>query len=303
LSAIAHKYASKQNALWEKGVVSKSLFGILPPRPLGDGTLLIGQHSAVQGAVMARKISARVPATKPPTDGDGNSIRNEILLSLSPEECKRLSSTLEFVRVKIHQVIHEMGETIKSGYFVNTGVMSILAVQPDGKSVEIGLIGNEGFVGLPLLVGYRSSPSRVVVQADGAAYRCDSEKLKQILAECPELEQQLHRYAHRVAMQTGQVAACNRLHDVEERLARWILMTQDRLDSDHLPLTQEFLATMLGARRASVTVAAGILQKAGLISYTRGNVTILDRKKLEDAACDCYGIVRQQLAKWENETK
>jgi CRP-like cAMP-binding protein len=162
------------------------------------------------------------------------------------------------------------GETIKLGYFVNTGLMSILAVQPDGKSVEVGLIGKEGFSGLPLLVGYRSSPTRVVTQGDGTAYRCDAQRLKQIMAQCPELEQKLHRYGHRLAMQTTQIAACNRLHEVDERLARWILMSQDRLDSKQLPLTQEFLAQMLGTRRASVTVAAGILQKAGLISYTRG---------------------------------
>jgi CRP-like cAMP-binding protein len=252
---------------------------------------------------MAKKSPIRVPSSKPPTDGDGNAVHNEILLSLSQEECKQLLSHLELVRLKLHQVIYEAGDTIKSGYFVNTGLMSILAVQPDGKSVEVGLIGKEGFTGLPLLVGYRSSPNRVVTQGDGTAYRCDAQRLKQIMAQCPELEQELHRYGHRLAMQTAQIAACNRLHEVEERLARWILMSQDRLDSKQLPLTQEFLAQMLGTRRASVTVAAGILQKAGLISYTRGNVTVLNRGKLEDAACDCYDLVRQQLAKWENEAK
>jgi CRP-like cAMP-binding protein len=252
---------------------------------------------------MAKKSPVRIPSAKHPTDGDGNAVHNEILLSLSQEECKQLLSHLELVRLKLHQVIYEAGETIKSGYFVNTGLMSILAVQPDGKSVEVGLIGKEGFTGLPLLVGYRSSPTRVVTQGDGTAYRCDAQRLKQIMAQCPELEQKLHRYGHRLAMQTAQIAACNRLHEVEERLARWILMSQDRLNSKQLPLTQEFLAQMLGTRRASVTVAAGILQNAGLISYTRGNVTVLNREKLEDAACDCYDVVRQQLAKWETEAK
>jgi CRP-like cAMP-binding protein len=206
------------------------------------------------------------------------------------------------VRLKLHQVLHEAGETIKSGYFVNTGLMSVLAVQPDGKSVEVGLIGKEGFVGLPLLVGYRSSPTRIVTQGDGTAYRCDGEALRQIARQCPELAQELHRYAHQLAMQTTQIAACNRLHDVEERLARWILMSQDRIESDNLPLTQEFLSQMLGTRRSSVTVAAGALQKAGLISHTRGSVRILNREELEDAACECYGIVRQQLQEWEAET-
>ncbi len=244
----------------------------------------------------------KVDSRSPRNDGDGNHIRNLILLGLSHTECDLLIPKLEFVRLKLHQVLYEAGDTIKSGYFINSGMMSVLAVQPDGKSVEVGLIGKEGFIGLPLLVGYRKSPTRIVTQGDGAAYRCDGETLRQIIRKCPELEQQLHRYGQRIAMQTTQIAACNRLHDVEERLARWILMTQDRIESDHLPLTQEFLAQMLGTRRSSVTVAAGTLQKAGLISYTRGSVAISDRKRLEEAACDCYGIVQQQLKDWAAET-
>lgn len=239
---------------------------------------------------------------KPKTDGDGNSIANKILLSLSREESSLILPRLEFVRLKLHQVLHEAGETIKSGYFVNSGMMSVLAVQPDGKTVEVGLIGREGFAGLPLLVGYSSSPTRVMVQADGTAYRCDVETLKQLIHRFPELGKWLHRFAHQLAMQSTQIAACNRLHDVVSRLARWILMGQDRILNDNLPLTQEFLAQMLGTRRSSVTVAAGVLQKAKMIAYSRGSVTILDRQKLEDAACDCYGIVQQQLKAWEAET-
>ncbi len=144
--------------------------------------------------------------------------------------------------------------------------------------------------------------TRVVSQADGSAYRCDGQALRRVIRECPELEQQLHRFGQQLAMQTTQIAACNRLHEVEERLARWILMTEDRLLAGTLPLTQEFLAQMLGTRRSSVTVAAGTLQKAGMISYTRGSVTIVDRDKLEDAACDCYAIVQRQLKNWQSET-
>jgi CRP-like cAMP-binding protein len=247
------------------------------------------------------KNSVSVRTAKPPTDGNGNRIGNTILLSLSSKESKEVVPKLEFVRLKLHQVLHEAGDTIESGYFVNSGVISVLAVQPSGKSVEVGLIGKEGFVGLPLLVGYHTSPTRIVTQADGTAYRCSAEDLKELLRQCPELAQQLNRFGQRLAMQTTQIAACNRLHGVEERLARWILMSQDRILLDHLPLTQEFLGHMLGARRASVTVSAGILQRAGLISYTRGSVTILDRKKLEDAACECYGIVQTQLREWEAE--
>jgi CRP-like cAMP-binding protein len=249
------------------------------------------------------KPSPRVPRAKSSNDGDGNAISSKILLHLSRKECQQLLPELELVRLKLHQVIYEAEETMKSGYFVNTGILSVLAVQPDSKSVEVGLIGNEGFLGLPLLVGYRTSPTRVVCQADGTAYRCDAQALRRVLRDCPELEQQLHRFGQQLAMQTTQIAACNRLHDVEERLARWILMTEDRLLGDTLPLTQEFLAQMLGTRRSSVTVAAGALQKAGLISYTRGSVTIVDRERLEDAACDCYAIVQRQLKNWQSETK
>ena len=155
---------------------------------------------------------------------------------------------------------------------------------------------------MPLLVGYRSSPTRTITQGDGTAYRCGAETLRSFVARFSSLAEQILRFGQKLAMQTTQIAACNRLHDVEERLARWIVMSQDRIDADILPLTQEFLGQMLGARRSKVTVAAGILQKAGLISYTRGNVTALNRQKLEQAACDCYAIVQEQLKNWETET-
>lgn len=251
---------------------------------------------------MAKRTGVSPPVVKSPTDGDGNSVANKILLGLSPKEYSQILPRLEFVRLKLHQVLHEAGETIKSGYFMNSGMMSILAVQPDGKTVEVGLIGREGFAGLPLLVGYKNGPTRVITQGDGTAYRCDAELLKQFIQQFPELGKRLHRFAYQLAMQSTQIAACNRLHDVVSRLARWILMSQDRILSDTLPLTQEFLGQMLGTRRSSVTVAAGALQKAGLIAYTRGSVTILNRKGLEEAACDCYGIVQQQVKSWEAET-
>jgi CRP-like cAMP-binding protein len=248
---------------------------------------------------MAKKI---LSTSALPKDGDGKAIGNKILLSLPPQERAKVLARLELVRLKLHQVLYESGEKIKSGYFLNEGLFSVLAVQPDGKSVEVGLIGREGFAGLPLLAGYRSSPTRVIVQGDATGYRCDAASLKLLMSQCPEFSQQLHRYSQQLAMQVTQVAACNRLHDVEERLARWILMSQDRLHLDKLPLTQEFLSQMLGTRRSSVSVSAGILQKAGLISYTRGTVTILNRQRLEDSACECYGIVRRQLKDWEAET-
>ncbi|MGO8796911.1 MAG: Crp/Fnr family transcriptional regulator [Candidatus Sulfotelmatobacter sp.] len=236
-------------------------------------------------------------------EGNGNFLANEILLKLPDRELQELYPKLEFVRLKLHTVLHEAGEQIKSIYFVNTGLQSILSVQPDGKSVEVGLVGKEGFVGIPVIAGFRSSPTRVITQGEGTAYRVDVETLRQILPSLKQLELELHRFAQRLAMQSTQIAACNRLHDVEERLARWLLMSQDRIGSEELPLTQEFLGQMLGTRRSSVSVAASLLQKAGMITYTRGNVTILNRPKLEATACDCYEIIQRQLKTWSAETE
>lgn len=235
-------------------------------------------------------------------EGDGSAICNKLLLSLSWKERTQALSQMEFVQLNPHQIIHDVGEVLKSGYFLNSGLISVLAVQPEGKSIEVGLIGNEGFTALPLLVGYRTSPTRLVTHGLGTACRCHAEVLKKLVAECPELNLQLRRFGHRLAMQTAQIAACNALHSTEERLARWLLMSQDRLLSDTLPLTQEIMAQMLGTRRASVSIAAGILQKAGFISYARGSVRIVNRNLLEDAACDCYGVVQRQIESWEAET-
>jgi CRP-like cAMP-binding protein len=235
----------------------------------------------------------------PPADGDGNHIHNEILLSLSGQDRESLLPKLELVRLKTHLVLHEPGDTLKSAYFCNTGLVSVLSVFEDGKSVEVGLIGKEGFVGLPLVAGFRTAATRAIAQIDGSAFRMDGKALMAVLVECPKLERKLQRFSQIMAMQVTQIAACNRLHEVDERLARWLLMSADRIGSNSLPLTQEFLAQMLGTRRSSVTVAAGMLQKAGLIAHTRGDVKIIDRPLLEEAACECYGIMRRQTEKWQ----
>ena len=231
-------------------------------------------------------------------DGEGKAIGNLILQGLSKKESSQILDSLELVRLKLHQVLHEAGEVIKSVYFFNNGMGSVLTVQPDGRSVEVGLTGKEGFVGLPIIYGFKTSALRVVTQADGTAYRIDAQTLKKLLPDCPELEHKLLRFSMMLAMQSTQIAACNRLHDVEERLARWLLMSHERIGGDTMPLTQEFLGQMLGARRSSVSVAAGILQEAGMITYTRGNVTILNKRGLTDAACDCYRIIQRQENDW-----
>ena len=235
-------------------------------------------------------------------DGDGREVGNLILKCVSRKESATLIPHLEFVRLKLHQVLHETGETIKSVYFLNDGLGSVLTTQPDGKSVEVGLVGNEGFVGAPVIFGFKSSGLRVVTQGDGTAYRVDAGVLIRILPQCPDLQRQLQQFSMILGMQSTQLAACNRLHDVVERLARWLLMSHDRIGSKTLPLTQEFLGQMLGCRRASVTVAAKVLQKAGMIAYSRGHVSILNRPKLEETACSCYRIIEQQKTKWLAET-
>ena len=245
----------------------------------------------------------RVSVKPPPSsvDGDGNKIHNEILLNLPPNESEKVLPQLEFMRLNIHHLLHESGDTLKSAYFPNTGLVSILSVFPSGKSVEVGLVGKEGFIGWPLVAGFRTAHTRAIVQIEGSAFRIGGETLMGLLRDSPVLERRLQQFAQMLAMQVTQIAACNRLHDVTERLGRWLLMSADRVGSSSLPLTQELIAQMLGTRRSSVTVAAGMLQKAGLIVHTRGAVEIVDRERLEEAACECYGIMQRQGGAWRGE--
>ena len=246
------------------------------------------------------------PPTKPSSlspiaDGDGNQIHNEILLGLPSTEAELVLPELEFVRLRVQHMLHEPGDTLKSAWFCNSGMISILSVFPDGKSVEVGLVGKEGFIGLPLVAGFRSASTRAIAQIEASAFRIDSDKLVGLLQRCPKMERRLQQFSQVLAMQVTQVAACNRLHEVNERLARWLLMCADRVGSSSVPLTQEFLAQMLGTRRSSVTVAAGALQKAGLITYSRGDVKIINRRKLEEASCECYKLMVRQLKEWHGE--
>jgi CRP-like cAMP-binding protein len=248
---------------------------------------------------LPKKSSAPLPSA----DGDGNHIYNEILLALPQKESEQILPKLEFVRLKTHHVLHEAGDTLKSAWFCNSGLISILSVFPDGKTVEVGLVGKEGFIGVPLVAGFRTAPTRAITQIEGSAFRIDSDKLVALLRECPVLERRLQQFSQILAMQVTQIAACNRLHEVDERLARWLLMSADRVESNLVPLTQELIAQMLGTRRSSVTVSAGILQKAGLISHARGEVQIVDRPGLEEIACECYEIMQRQVREWRSEAE
>jgi len=222
-------------------------------------------------------------------------VKNRILAALPAEEYERLFPHLEFVALKFKQAVYEPNVPMRLGYFPNSGMICVIAVMRDGASVEVGVIGNEGFVGTPIFLGVKATPNRALVQVPGSAFKMKAEALERILPRAPSLELMLRRFVQAQAFLLAQSAACNRLHEVEERLARWLLMAQDRAGSGLLPLTHEFLAEMLGSRRSTVTVAAGALQRAGLIEYNRGRVKILDRTGLENSACECYEITKQQF--------
>jgi CRP-like cAMP-binding protein len=187
---------------------------------------------------------------------------------------------------------------MKFAYFPNRGLISLVVVMKDGKTAEAGIVGNEGFTGTPAAVGLNWSTLQAVVQITGEGFRVGVGALHDTLESASHLRLMLTRYAVIHGMQVAQTAACNRLHNVEQRLARWLLMTQDRVDSGSLPITHDFLATMLGTDRPTVSLAASVLQRKEIIEYTRGAVKIVNRKKLEDSACECYGVIRQYDGKF-----
>lgn len=226
----------------------------------------------------------------------GRLVENDILLAIPEPEYKALRPHLEFIELQMHQVLQDPGEKIEFGFFLNSGLVSLLVVTRDARSVEVGVVGKEGFLGLPLASGLRESSQRAIIQAPAGAFRVKSEVLENFLSSSPRLQYWLNRFVLLQGLQTAQLAACNRLHEIEQRLARWLLMSQDRVGSDSLPITHDLLSQMLGSGRPSVTVAAGALQRAGIIEYSRGVVKILNRKALESAACECYAVIRHITA-------
>jgi CRP-like cAMP-binding protein len=227
------------------------------------------------------------------TNAAGKPVSNILLLSISDSDYNSLRPHLEYVDLPNHLVLNEGGEKLEFAYFPNRGLVSLVVVMKDGKTAEAGIVGNEGFTGTPAAVGLSRSPLQAVVQITGDGFRVKVAALQSTLESTPHLQLMLSRYAVVQGMQVAQTAACNRLHDVKKRLARWLLMTQDRVDSGTLLITHDFIATMLGTDRPSVSLAAGVLQKKKLIEYSRGEVKIVHRKKLEDFACECYGITQQ----------
>ena len=223
----------------------------------------------------------------------GNRVRNEILLSISDEEYSLIRPHLEFLSMPHHLSLYEPGEPLEFVYFPNSGMVSLVIATQDGKTVEVGEVGREGFAGTQAAVGINTNQVREIVQIAGDGFRMRISVLQSVLKSAPELERILTRYAVVQGMQFAQTAACNRLHNIEQRLARWLLITQDRVDSSTLAITHDFLATMLGTDRPTVTLAAGILQDKRIIEYTRGAVQILSRTKLEACTCECYGVIQQ----------
>ena len=227
------------------------------------------------------------------TNAAGKPVSNKLLLSISDGDFASLRPHLEYAPLPNHLVLHQAGGTLDFAYFPNRGLISLVVVMQDGRTVEAGVVGNEGFTGIQAAVGLSRGPLRAVVQVTGDGFRVKVGALQKVFEAAPRLQMMLNRYAAVRGMQVAQTAACNRLHDIKQRLARWLLMTQDRVDSGILPITHDFLATMLGTDRPTVSLAASVLQEKGLIEYTRGAVNIVNRKKLEDAACECYGVIRQ----------
>lgn len=224
-----------------------------------------------------------------------NGYKNRILASLFKAEISRLSQHMSSVDLPAGKTLLDPGEEITHAYFLETGLASVVVAMADGTMVETGITGNDGLVGFPVLLGTKTMPTRTFMQIPGAGYKIKANHLIEEFERVGTLHKMIQRYFQAHLVLTGQTAACNRLHDIAERLARWLLMCHDRMEADTFAITHEFLGHMLGTPRSTVTLAAGILNKAGLIAYSRGKVLVKDRKGLEKAACECYQTIRKEF--------
>ena len=219
---------------------------------------------------------------------------NRLLRVAPADEYKQLAPHFETVKLSRRDVLFASNTPITHVYFPQTGVISTVSHLEDGREIEVGTIGNEGMLGLPVFLAFDRIPVEATVNIQGVAKRVKANVFRELLSDCSEFHMVLHRYTLAFLTQVAQSVACNRAHSVTERCARWLLMTHDRMGTDYFQLTQDLLAVMLGVRRPGVSIAASSLQEAGLIQYRRGRVEITDRPGLEKAACECYSIVRQQ---------
>lgn len=221
--------------------------------------------------------------------------QNQLLAALPRDELDRLAPHLEPIQMALGDVLYESGEHLKHVYFPTTSIVSLLYVMSDGASAEIAVVGNEGILGISLFMGGETTPSRAVVQSAGSGYRLRPQLLMREFNRAGPIMHLLLRYTQALITQMAQTAVCNRHHTVDQQLCRWLLMSLDRLSSSKLTMTQELIANMLGVRREGVTEAAGKLQRAGVIRYSRGQITVLDRPRLEQKVCECYAVVKTEF--------
>src|SRR5580700_3958116 len=252
----------------------------------------------MQGALVPFRIvmgqkNFRVAQADERTNIDGKHVSNKVLLATPDNEYQLMRPDLTYVNLPNHLSLHEPTQSIDFVYFPNRGMVSQVVVTKDGRTVEVGVVGNEGYVGAGLAVGLSRSSVREIVQIAGDGFRMMGNALERILRSAPQLQMILSRHSGLQGMQVAQTAACNRLHDIQQRLARWLLMTQDRVNLGVLPITHDFIATMMGTDRSTVSLAAAVLQKKGIIEYLRGAVKIVNRRKLEKSSCECYGVIQQ----------
>ncbi len=220
--------------------------------------------------------------------------QNHLLAALSRDEYQRLAPHLERVELALGDSLVESGKLIRHVYFPTDSIVSLLCVMEDGDSAEIAVVGTEGIVGISLFMGGETTPSRAIVQSAGSAYRLKGQRLKDEFDRAGTLQHLLLRYTQALITQMAQTAVCNRHHSLDQQLCRWLLLSLDRLPTNELVMTQELIANMLGVRREGVTESAGKLQRAGLISYHRGHISILDRPGLEARVCECYAVVKKE---------
>jgi len=219
---------------------------------------------------------------------------NHLLAALSPAERERLYPHLRLVAMPLGKVLYESGDRLRHVYFPTNSIVSLLYVLADGASAEISVVGNDGIIGIALFMGGETTPSRAIVQSAGYAYRLIGQQLKDEFHRSGGMQLLLLRYTQSLITQMAQTAVCNRHHSVDQQLCRWLLLSLDRLSVNQLTMTQELIANMLGVRREGVTEAAGKLQRLGVIEYSRGQITVLDRPKLEQLCCECYAVVKRE---------
>jgi len=254
-------------------------------RPCGGAAHCVGSRLRFffQVAVMPTR------SAQPPSP-----FSNHLLAALPDEVQQRLFAHLEPVTLALGEVLYESGDAMRNVYFPTNAIVSLLYVMENGASAEISVVGNDGLIGVSVFMGGESTPSRAVVQSAGQAFRLAAQRLKDEFGRHGEMLHLMLRYTQALITQMAQTAVCNRHHAIEQQLCRWLLLSLDRLPGNKLLMTQELIANMLGVRREGVTDAAGKLQRLGVIEYSRGHITVLDRLKLETLSCECYAVVKKE---------